>query len=162
ISSVQLFIQRCFLGEEASRGVGNDVLDRDRWNWMQRNPLWVANRKVFLYPENWIVPGLRDDKSQFYKDLEGELLQKDINPENVREALKAYLYKVDEVANMEVIGLYIEMMTDANGIETTRPLKLHVFARTRHASCSFFYRYFHAKEGNWYAWEKIQVSIPSY
>ena len=140
----------------------NDVLDRDRWNWMQRNPLWVANRKVFLYPENWIVTNLRDDESPFFKELKSELLQKDINNQNVTDALKSYLYKLDEVANMEVIGLYIEMEIDINGNETNIPFKLHVFSRTRSAPYSFYYRYFNVKEGYWYAWEKIQVDIPSY
>ena len=70
ISSVQLFVQRCLLGEEQKYGVPPDALDRDRWEWMQRYRVWEANRKVFCYPENWIVPGLRDDKSPFYKEFE--------------------------------------------------------------------------------------------
>jgi len=43
ISSVQLFVQRCFLGLEDRKdkegrpiGVAGDELDRDRWAWMQR------------------------------------------------------------------------------------------------------------------------------
>ena len=64
ISSVQLFIQRCLLGLEERQiggvevGVRNDDIDRDRWDWMQRYRLWEANRKVFLYPENWIMSEL--------------------------------------------------------------------------------------------------------
>jgi len=162
ISSVQLFVQRCFLGEEAIRGIPNKILDRDRWRWMQRNPLWVANKKIYIWPENWTLTSLRDDKSAFFKGLESDLLQKDINKQNVIDACKTYLYKVDEVTNMEVIGLHIEMEVDVNGKETKEPLKLHVFARTRNAPYFFYYRYFHMKEANWYAWEKIQVDIPSY
>ncbi|CAA9890524.1 conserved hypothetical protein [Candidatus Methylobacter favarea] len=80
LSSVQLFVQRCFLGlEEEHNGITPDVLDRSRWEWMQRYRVWEANRKVFLYPENWIESNLRDDKSPFFKELESELLQKDIN-----------------------------------------------------------------------------------
>ena len=84
----------------------NDAIDRDRWEWMQRYRVWEANRKVFLYPENWIVSELRDDKSPFYKELESELLQKDINTQTVQDALKSYLIKVDEVANLKVVGLF--------------------------------------------------------
>lgn len=159
ISSVQLFIQRCFLGlEEEKNGIGPGLLDRDRWNWMQRYRVWEANRKVFLYPENWIEGNLRDDKSPFFKELESELLQKDINKQNVTDALKAYLYKVDEVANMEVVGLYIE-----NETYDSKPVKkLHVFSRTRNAPYFFYYRYYDLLEGNWYPWEKMQVDIPSY
>ena len=32
------------------------------WTWLKRFRVWEANRKVFLYPENYIEPELRDDK----------------------------------------------------------------------------------------------------
>jgi Tc toxin complex TcA C-terminal TcB-binding domain/Neuraminidase-like domain len=152
ISSVQLFIQRCFLGLEEQYGVSNSDLDRDRWEWMQKYRVWEANRKVFLYPENWIEPSLRDDKSPFYKELESELLQKDINPQTVQDAIKSYLFKVDEVANLKVVGLFLD----------TEGSKLHIFSRTRNAPYFFYYRYFQTNEKNWYPWEKVQVDIPSH
>jgi len=160
ISSVQLFVQRCMLGLEADHHVPNDVLDRERWSWMQKYRVWEANRKVFLYPENWIDPQLRDDKSPFYKELESEMLQKDINTQNVTDALKSYLYKVDEVANMEVVGLYVDGKIE--GGFWSKGTKLHVFSRTRNAPYFFYYRYLSVDEGNWYPWEKMQVDIPSY
>jgi hypothetical protein len=169
IASVQLFIKRCLMGlEERKYGIPVDAIDRDRWEWMQKYRVWEANRKVFLYPENWIRPELRDDKSPFYKELESELLQKDINTQTVEEALKNYLYKVDEVANLQVVGLYIEPVTDKygkvfkNDEGKTIYTKLHVFARTRNAPYFFFYRYYDISEGNWYPWGKMQVDIPSY
>jgi Tc toxin complex TcA C-terminal TcB-binding domain/ABC toxin N-terminal region/Neuraminidase-like domain len=158
ISCVQLFIQRCLLGLEEKTvngqevGVPNNVIDRDRWEWMQFYRVWEANRKVFCYPENWIVSELRDDKSAFYKELESELLQKDINTQTVQDALKNYLIKVDEVGNLKVVGLFLDEVGN----------KLHVFARTRNAPYFFFYRYFQTDEKNWYPWEKVQVDIPSY
>ena len=166
LSSVQLFIQRCFLGLESKldatgieAGIASDILDRERWDWMQRYRVWEANRKVFLYPENWIESNLRDDKSPFFKELESELLQKDISKQNVTDALKSYLYKVDEVANMEVIGLYIESDTTPNWKEGD---KMHVFSRTRNAPYIFYYRYLALDEMNWYPWEKMQVDISNY
>jgi hypothetical protein len=152
ISSVQLFIQRCLLGLEAKYGVPGNALDRARWDWMQKYRVWEANRKVFLYPENWIKSELRDDKSPFYKELESELLQKDINTQTVEDALKNYLFKVDEVANLKVVGLFLD--------EESK--KLHVFSRTRNAPYFFYYRYFDTEEKNWYPWEKVQVDIPNY
>ncbi|MER2511874.1 MAG: neuraminidase-like domain-containing protein [Nitrosomonas ureae] len=165
ISSVQLFVQRCFLGlEEEHNGIKPDVLDRQRWDWMQRYRVWEANRKVFLYPENWIESNLRDDKSPFFKELESELLQKDINKQNVTDALKSYLYKVDEVANMEVVGLYIDgsRSTVDGKVKWSENAKLHIFSRTRNAPYIFYYRYLALDEMNWYPWEKMQVDIPSY
>jgi Tc toxin complex TcA C-terminal TcB-binding domain/Neuraminidase-like domain/Salmonella virulence plasmid 28.1kDa A protein len=161
ISSVQLFVQRCFLGlEEDHNNIPSDLLDRKRWNWMQRYRIWEANRKVFLYPENWIESNLRDDKSPFFKELESELLQKDVSQQNVTDALKNYLYKIDEVSNMEVVGLCIQGTKEDDGWSPGS--KLHVFSRTRNAPYFFYYRYFDIKQGNWYPWEKMQVDIPSY
>jgi Tc toxin complex TcA C-terminal TcB-binding domain/Neuraminidase-like domain len=174
ISTVQLFVQRCLLGLEdriqagVQIGVSSDALDRDRWEWMQKYRVWEANRKIFLYPENWIKSELRDDKSPFYKELESELLQKDINTQTVEDALKNYLFKVDEVANLKVVGLFFEQATDKDGNPTIdnagKPvyIKLHLFCRTRNAPYFFYYRYFHVTENNWYPWEKMQVDIPSY
>lgn len=162
LSSVQLFVQRCFLGlEEAAYGITPNVLDRERWEWMQHYRVWEANRKIFLYPENWIESNLRDHKTPFFKELESELLQKDINKENVTNALKAYLYKVDEVANMEVVGVYLEGEKNKDFI-WSEAAKLHVFSRTRNAPYFFYYRYLALDEMNWYPWEKVQVDIPSY
>ncbi len=160
IASVQLFIQRCFLGLEEDHKIPPGKLDRSRWEWMQRYRVWEANRKVFLYPENWIETNLRDDKSPFFKELESELLQKDINKQNVADALKSYLYKVDEVANMEVIGLYIEGEKENYG--WVKGAKLHVFSRTKNTPSYFYYRYLSLDEMNWYPWEKMDVDITSY
>jgi hypothetical protein len=159
IASAQLFVQRCLLGLEEKQdaggkeiGVANGDLDRGRWDWMQQYRVWEANRKVFLYPENWIVSELRDDKSQFFKELESELLQKEINTQTVQDALQSYLFKVDEVGNLKVAGLYFDQAGN----------RLHVFARTRNAPYFWFYRYFQGDEKNWYPWQKVQVDIPSY
>jgi Tc toxin complex TcA C-terminal TcB-binding domain/Neuraminidase-like domain len=159
ISSVHLFVQRCFLGLEDKLdssgkqiGVPNEVLSRSRWDWMQRYRVWEANRKVFCYPENWIRSELRDDKSPFYKELESELLQKDINPQTVQDAMKSYLFKVDEVAHLQVVGLFLD----------EQQKKLHIFGRTHNAPYFFYYRYFDTQASNWYPWEKMQVDISSY
>ena len=53
---------------------------------MKRFRVWEANRKVFLYPENWIEPELRDEKSSFFKELENELIQSDITTDTASAA----------------------------------------------------------------------------
>lgn len=70
ISTVQVFVQRCFSGLEKRYGVSNGTLDQKRWDWMKHYRMWEANRKVFLYPENWIEPSLRDDKSPLFLEFE--------------------------------------------------------------------------------------------
>jgi hypothetical protein len=38
-------------------------MDFTQWTWVDRFRVWQANRKVFVYPENWIEPEQRDDES---------------------------------------------------------------------------------------------------
>src|SRR5262249_16390932 len=81
ISSVQLFIQRCVLNMEPEVPAAH--IDSKQWAWMKSNVLWEANRKVFLYPESYLLPPFRDDRTPFFKDLENQLLQNEITPINV-------------------------------------------------------------------------------
>ena len=39
------------------------VINAKQWEWMKRYRVWEANRKIFLFPENWLEPEFRDDKS---------------------------------------------------------------------------------------------------
>lgn len=153
ISSVQLFVQRCFLGLEEEHGVKSNQIDRTRWEWMANYRVWEANRKVYLYPENWVRPELRDDKSPFFQELESELLQNDISKGAVKAALQKYIVQVDEVANLEVLGQFLE------GDKETG--KLHVIGRTRNAPFFHYYRYYDYSTKYWYPWEKMEVDIPN-
>jgi len=154
ISSVQLYVQRCFLGLEEEHGVGADALDLDRWEWMQRYRSWEANRKVFLYPENWIEPGLRDTKSPFFKEMESELLQNDVSKDTVKAALTKYIVQVDEVANLQAVGQFTEW-------EEGEQITLHVIGRTRNAPYFFYYRSYSYITKEWLAWGKVEGDFPS-
>ncbi len=175
ISSVQLFVQRCMLGLEerkdgagAELGVATNALDRDRWSWMQRYRVWQANREVFLYPENWLKPELRNDKSEFYKELESQLLRRDVSPDKLQDALLGFVHQVHDVANLKVVGLHQERAFDASGTPLRDPqgnfviLRLHVFARTRTTPFVIYRRRYEIVEGNWYPWETVPVDVPSY
>ena len=150
-SSVQLFVQRCLMNLEpqvvADAGVDDDW---KQWKWMKNYRVWEANRKVFLYPENWIEPELRDDKSPFFKELENELLQKEITDANVEAAYLNYLEKLDEVAHLEVCGFYHEQEGTTD--------RLHVIARRPGNPPVYFYRR-RVDGASWTAWEKVNLDI---
>ena len=55
---------------------------------MKRYRVWQANREVFLWPENWLYPELRDDQSPFFQQMMSSLLQGDITDD---AAASAYL-----------------------------------------------------------------------
>jgi hypothetical protein len=152
--SVQLFVQRCFMGLEPGVVVKADGDDGDSawrwWKWMSKYRVWEANRKVFLWPENWIEPELRKDKSQFFQDLENELLQNEINQDNVESAFQTYLEKLDNVAQLEVAGFYHEDDGDKAII--------HVFGRTTGAEPHvYYYRRYDYRQ--WTPWEKVELDI---
>jgi len=152
LSSVQLFIQRCLLNLEDR--VASSSINGKQWEWMKRYRVWEANRKVFLWPENWLEPELRDNKSPFFKDLESELLQSDITEDAAATALVHYLEKLDEVAKLEVCGMYYrenEINNEADDI-------IHVIARTAGARRFYYYR---RQEGgtSWTPWERVDLTI---
>jgi len=152
--SVQLFVQRCFMGLEPQVTVvahGDDGDSAwDWWKWMSKYRVWEANRKVFLWPENWIEPQLLTTKSQFFQDLENELLQNDVTQDSAEIAVQNYLLKLDGVAQLEVAGFYQEDDAD----ETI----IHVFGRTKGAEPhTYYYRRFDYRQ--WTPWEKIELDI---
>jgi hypothetical protein len=112
IAAIQLFVLRCILNVEDMVIVDADAdTEWGQWRWMSRYRLWEANRKIFLYPENWIEPSLRKDKSPFMADLENDLLQNEVTKDTVEDALRTYLEKLDAVARLQVVGIYHEAQT---------------------------------------------------
>lgn len=145
ISAVQLYVQRILLNlEEAT--LPQDAASE--WEWMKLYRVWEANRKIFLWPENWMFPELRDDKSPFFKELESVLLQNTATEDHVEDAVKAYLEKVDRVARLEIAGFFQE--------ENTKTI--HFFARTRGVPPEYFYcRWEQAR--TWTGWERVDLDI---
>lgn len=154
ISSTQLFIQRCFMNLEDD--VSFNDSDAKRWKWMRNFRVWQANRKVFLYPENWIEPELRDLKSEFFEELEDKILQKEVTDPAVEDAFVDYLAKLDQVSRLEICGIY-EQTVEAAQDEPASTI-LHVFGRTRESPYSYFYRQ-RLGQGIWTAWEKVDLEI---
>lgn len=64
--SVQLFVQRILMNLEP--GLAFSRKHAEEWKWRKQYRVWEANRKVFFWPENWIEPELRDDKTPFSKN----------------------------------------------------------------------------------------------
>ncbi len=168
LSSVQLFVQRCLMNLEAHVPVGDDPATRARWDewdaWRRLYRVWEANRKIFLYPEDWIEPELRDDKTPFYRELEDELLQNDVTQESAEAAFLNYLHKLGEVGKLEVMGLFIEHprpedLLPGNVMKRT----LHVVARTYADPRQWYYRHLTTTrewhQGLWSPWEKIDADV---
>lgn len=151
LSSVQLFIDRCLMNLETA--VSPASINAKQWSWMKRYRVWEANRKVFLYPENWLEPELRDDQSPFFKETMSELLQGDITEDRAAVALLNYLSKLEEVAKLEPCGIHF-VENDLSKLEDD---VAHVVARTAGANRKYFYR--RREFGYWTPWEQIKLDI---
>jgi hypothetical protein len=151
LSSVQLFIERCLMNLEGD--VSPASLNGKRWEWMKRYRVWEANRKVFLFPENWLEPELRDDKSPFFKEIESELLQSDITEDSAAIAMLNYLAKLEEVAKLEPCGIYCVPSDPQQQTNETD----HVIARTAGAHRKYYYRRY--ENSSWSPWEQVKLDI---
>lgn len=150
ISSVQLFVQRCLLGLEPR--VHPSALKADQWEWLKRYRVWEANRKIFLFPENWLEPEFRDDKSHLFTELESTLLQNDVTADVVEDALLMYLRRLDEIARLDIVAFCTEQ--DIADISATT---LHVIGRTHGGPHQYFSR--RLSHGIWTPWEPVGIDI---
>lgn len=160
--SVQLFIHRAMFGLEqwnvsgSTVDIGDYFNDEDRaeWEWMRTYRVWEAARKVFLYPENWIEPELRDDKTPFFRSLEKELAQGEIDDERSEQVMLDYLDRLHEVASLKILATLIQRESDDDGTID----RLHVFARSQSDPATYWYRW-REDSATWTPWEKIEAGV---
>jgi hypothetical protein len=154
MSAVQLFAQRCQLNLEIEVGTSAENQEEwEEWKWMKRYRVWEANRKVFTYPENWIEPELRDDKTDFFKELEEELAQVDLTKSNIEKAYLNYLNKLEGVSTMDILGI-----CNANEADTETKDSFYVFGRKK-GKPTFLYFRKRSLNGYWTAWKKIDMDF---
>ena len=150
LSSVQLFVERCLMNLEPR--VAPSSIIAAEWEWMKRYRVWEANRKVFLWPENWLEPELRDDQSPFFKEALSDLLQGDVTEDRAASAIRNYLVKLEEIARLEPSGIFI-----AEGEPGTADDVVHVVARTPGAHRKYYYR--RNEAASWSPWERVELDI---
>ncbi len=153
-ATVQLFIQRCLLNLEHrwDKKVPPGAINAKHWQWMNRYRIWEANRKIFLFPENWLEPEWRDDKTHLFRELEGKLLQGDVSNDLVEDAFFDYLKKLEELARLDIVALYCE-----ENETTPQANKLHVIGRTFGLPHKYFYRQY--AQQMWTPWEPVEAEI---
>jgi hypothetical protein len=150
IGSVQLFIDRCLMNLEP--GATLDANFASQWNeWRKQYRVWEANRKIFLYPENWIEPELRDDKTHLFKEVESSILQNEVTKEMAEKAVRNYILKLNSIANMQVLACFSEKGPNTGGDI------IHVFARTRGLPNQYYYR--KKSLDAWTPWEPLELEI---
>jgi hypothetical protein len=191
ISSLQLYIHRCLINLEQSDQNLNPAIEdvkvnptwipAEEWDWRKNYRVWEANRKVFLYPENYIDPTLRDNKTHIFKELEDELLQEKITKESAETAYKKYVSQFNELTKLRFAGAYYESIpmdtnywnlgnTNNTGffllcavffpVESNES-KFYFFGRTHTDPYQYYYRTYNHYKQVWGNWIKMEVAIES-
>jgi hypothetical protein len=181
IAATQLYVHRYLLDLEAlpagtgpggtgpagtapggSEPTAEEVRQRVKawWGWMRSYRVWEANRKVFLYPENYLRPELRASKTPAFRALESDLLQSEITPASVELAYKRYLDEYTEVSRLTIAGGYVYTKDQ----DPAGPRRLVLFGRTKTDPRRYYYRRaeFASREkmsAAWEPWQPVDVQI---
>lgn len=156
INSIQLYYHRARMNLEDIPEVLRGELER-WWGWMKNYRTWEANRRVFLYPENYIRPELRTVKSTEFAELEQNLTQDEISAGAVEVAYTKYLESFGKVSRLRIAGGYVfrDERDDAYvltfGFERTEPL-------------TYYYRRGRLPDEPsepiaWQPWVKLEITI---
>lgn len=191
ITSLQLYIHRCLINlEQSDKNLNPAIVDvkvlpgwipADEWEWRKNYRVWEANRKVFLYPENYIDPTLRDTKTEIFKELEDELLQQKITKESAEAAYKKYLSQFSELTRLRYAGGYYHHVSNGNGYLELGDLQgdmqavyfvnaiaveaeseescFYLFGRTNVHPYQYQYRTYNHHTKVWTNWKTIDLGI---
>ncbi|MDN5201284.1 neuraminidase-like domain-containing protein [Fulvivirgaceae bacterium BMA10] len=161
-TTVQLYMQRCRMMLEP--GVTNMThIPEVWWEWMMNYRIWEANRKVFLYPENYLDPSLRTDMTPEFKEFDNKLLQNKINKENVSDAYTEYFHEFNVLAELIPVASYsakVPRMT-ASGLAGSPANTIFFIGRTNTTPATYYYRRHDVDNLTWSPWEKIDLTIHS-
>ena len=133
--ALQLYIYRCLNSLEEGIIIQEELYTW--WPWLEHYRVWQANREVFLYPENYIQPELRLDKTPPFINLENALKQSNLTAGIVETAVKTYLDEFAEVATLEIVGSYLYAHDDKDPLSQRT---LYLVGRTATKAYTYYYR----------------------
>ena len=145
-------------------------IDESWWSWISGYRLWEANRKIFLYPENYIEPSLRKDASGEFDKLRDELLQNDITKDYASDVYQNYMDDFAQLANLKISSSYrcnVVDPTTKKSVDT-----LFIFGRTNTSPYIYYYRKCEylavvtqgskaSTKALWTPWRRMNVTISS-
>lgn len=107
IASVQQHIHAIYNGMEPGySGVSDEKLAQWR-DGVAQYSLWAGYQMLQEYPENYLDPTLRLDKTTLFQTFESELAQARLSKDTVQRALGNYLQAFETVSNLQITGCYV-------------------------------------------------------
>ena len=151
IASVQLYLQRCRMMLEDH--IATTEISESWWSWIMNYRVWEANRKIFLYPENYLEPSLRNGESPEFSELRSELAQNALSKKNICTPFSNFISSLAALAELAPCGSFQAIAPDGGRT-------LYLVGRTRTEPYAFYLRTLSETRG-WSNWEKIDATINS-
>jgi len=80
--------------------------------------------KVFLFPENWVEPELRDDRSSLYKETGGDLLHSNIMKDTAPGSAEISVLSPDGQVTTAKVAYIFESIADPTDIRNTTSMRI--------------------------------------
>lgn len=125
INALQLYLQQCRMGLEA--GIQYLDIEESWWPWVQDYNMWEANRKNYVYPENYLIPSVRHTKTEQFMEVESGLQQSNITKEYVEGLTGQYLEKILDTMEVRILAA------------CERDGTTYLFGRTKKEPYKFYY-----------------------
>lgn len=165
IAAAQLFLHRYFVQvEDFNTADGDEEIEKanlkEKWKWLKNYRVWEANRKVYLYPENYLRPELRDVRTDAFDTLSNELLQGEMDKDSISQIYKKYLDDYTEVSRLTIAGGFVY-----DNPENPVDKELILFGRTKTDPRRYYYRdatFFESDNSAiWHPWSDLKIKIDS-
>ena len=109
IAAMQALIGAIYSGLEPGYDTDFSKLELEAWHKRYCNISdWAGYVALEYYPENYISPPLRLNKSESFKELESNLAQATLGDAAVQAALYEHLRKFEEICDLDLISGYID------------------------------------------------------
>lgn len=151
LNACQTYLQRCRLRLEPGVIDMSNVQDA-WWDWMMNYRVWEANRQIFVYPENYLIPTLRKNVTPQFEAMAKTLQQGDITKAYVGSAFSNYINGFSTVAELKPVDAYRTSIENRDTI--------YLLSRSKTGP----YTYYYCKQPEsmpWTPWEKIDLTINS-
>jgi hypothetical protein len=160
VASVQQYIHMIYNGMEPGYHGIFKKDEQKRWRqWMSEYAVWAGNQMLQDYPENYLDPTLRFNRTQAFDDFISETNQGRISKESVQAALCSYLKKFEALCNLDTVSGYIDGVDFKNAdyyfIGQQREAPKHYFWRKLKVGTGTMIRNLATSDGRW------EISAPA-
>ncbi|MET0776846.1 MAG: neuraminidase-like domain-containing protein [Pseudomonas mandelii] len=116
IASLQQYINSILANMEPGYHTAQIPADQvDTWRTvMHHYQAWAANQRLYYFPAAYLDPTLRKTRTDSFEQLENDLNRNQLTAESVQTAVLAYLTRLEEVANLQIVNGYIDGNDFAN------------------------------------------------